>query len=106
MLIIVVGIKNVELGMYLFGGMGAKFQLAVYQVLQHLEHSVFHLFRIVRLLNVLPYEVEGFVFHFLFSSKEQFSLLCGAGDVFVNINANQNAHLVDAIEKWAQGKIA
>ena len=46
-LVEIVGIKDIELGMYLFRWMGAKLQLAVDHVLHHLKHAILHLFGVV-----------------------------------------------------------
>ena len=47
MLVEIVWIKNVKLGMYLLGRMGTKFQFAIQQILEHLQHALFHLFGVI-----------------------------------------------------------
>ena len=51
-LVVVLGVEDVELGMDLLGGMGAQFKFAVQHILHHLEHTILHLLGVVRLLDV------------------------------------------------------
>ena len=106
MLVEVVGIKDVELGVYLLRGMGAKLQLTVNHILHHLEHTVLHLFGVVRLLNVLFQQPKTFFLYLFLGTKEDFAPLVGFGDVLVHVNANQDAHLIYIVEERPQSEIA
>ena len=86
--------------------MGSQFQLAVYHVLQHLQHAIFYLFRIVGLFNILFQFLETFILYFFFSSKEEFAFLVGTGYILIHINAYQDAYLIDIIQERAQREIA
>ena len=106
MLVVVVGIKDVEFGVNLFGRMGTEFQLAVDHILHHLQHAVFHLLGVMRLFDVLFQQSQTLFLYLFLGTKEEFSSLVGMGDVFVHIDANKDAHFVDTVKERTQCEIS
>lgn len=101
-----VGVKDINLSMNLFGGMGTKLNFAVLNVLNQLEHAILDLLGVIRLLDVLSYQIEIIVFHFACRIIKQLAFVNTLGDIFVDIDTDEDTHLAEVVEEWSQSEIA
>lgn len=60
----------------------------------------------MRLLDVFLQKLQTFFLHFFLGTHKQHAFLMGTSNILVHIDTNKDAHLVDAIQKGTQSKIA